>query len=240
METRNNFRKSAFRRTIAALILAAAFVVSGSQSMFAQASGEALFKQNCSSCHFATSKRSTGPGLEGVTARRSAEWLMKWILNPAELVASGDSQAVAILKEYNNFPMPAPNLKEEEIKSILTYIEQTEIATKEKAKADSLAKATAAAAAAAAPSKAKPQFMSTGLKWALAVIGLVCVLFFFFMVHVNNVMVESVGHGLPYFDHSEGGRMEAWVQNNKAFVWFFAIFLVLVCLRFIWAFLNHL
>lgn len=240
MVTRNNFRKSAFRQTMSALILVAAFVISGSQSMFAQASGEALFKQNCSSCHFATSKRSTGPGLEGVTSRRSTEWLIKWIMNPAELVASGDSQAVAVMKEFNNFPMPAQNLKEEDIKSILTYIEQTEIATKEKAKADSVAKATADAAAAAAPSKAKAQFMSSGLKWAIAVIGLLLVLFFFFMVHVNNVMVESVGHGLPYFDHSEGGRMEAWVQNNKAFVWFFAIFIVLCCIRFIWAFLNHL
>ena len=33
--------------------------------------------------------------------------LIKWIKNSAELIASGDADAIAIYEEYNQSPMPA-------------------------------------------------------------------------------------------------------------------------------------
>lgn len=237
METGSKSKKSNVWHMWSIIVLVAALVICGSEKLYAQPDGAALFKQNCSSCHFATSKRSTGPGLEGVTARRSADWLIRWVRNSTELVASGDSQALAIMKEYNNFPMPPQNLKDEEITAIMKYVEQTEVATKEKAKADSLAKATAALQP---PVQVKPQFLSSEIKWSLAIIGIIAVLFFYFIRHVNNVMVDSVGHGMPYFDYSEGGKMEKWLANNKPFAIFFALFLILCCLRFIWIFIGYL
>ena len=237
MNTGKSFKKNSMRQIWSVIILVTALFISGSQKVYAQPDGASLFKQNCSSCHFASSKRGTGPGLEGITSRRSAEWIVKWVRNSAELLASGDSQAVAISKEFNNFPMPPQNLKDEEITAIMTYIEQAAIATKEKAKADSLAKA---AALVAAPVQAKPQFMSTEIKWSMAIVGIVAVLLFYFLRRVNNVMVESVGHGMPYFDYSEGGKMEKWLTNNKPFALFFSIFLIICCLRFIWIFISYL
>ncbi|WP_208889277.1 c-type cytochrome, partial [Polaribacter sejongensis] len=45
------------------------------------ADGKLLFKNKCSSCH-KVNRKFIGPSMEGVTARRSPEWIMNMILNP--------------------------------------------------------------------------------------------------------------------------------------------------------------
>ena len=50
-------------------------------------------------------KKMIGPALAGVNDKYSQEWLIKWIKNSAELIASGDPDAVAIWEEYNKSPM---------------------------------------------------------------------------------------------------------------------------------------
>ena len=83
--------------------------------------GKKLFKSNCASCH-KLDKKMIGPALSGVTARRSEEWLLKWIRNNAEFRASGDADAKAIFEEYNGSVMTAfPALSDDDIKSILAY-----------------------------------------------------------------------------------------------------------------------
>ena len=54
------------------------------------ANGKSLFNANCASCH-KLDKKMIGPALGGVTERRDAEWLHKWIVNNADLRASGDA-----------------------------------------------------------------------------------------------------------------------------------------------------
>ena len=59
--------------------------------------GENLFKSNCSSCHYLgpEEKKLIGPGLDGeIFEEHSEEWLYKWIRNSAELIESGDLQAL--------------------------------------------------------------------------------------------------------------------------------------------------
>jgi len=88
------------------------------------ANGKALFNSLCAACHKPYSK-SIGPALNGVTERRSIEWIETWISNSAEMIASGDAQAVAIYEEYNKTAMPAfPQLTQPEIGDILAYVEQ--------------------------------------------------------------------------------------------------------------------
>ena len=88
-------------------------------------SGEKLFKTNCSSCHSTGSKKTVGPGLGGVNERRSDEWLIKWVKNSQELIASGDEQAIAIFKEYDEMTMQNfEQFSDDEITSIFTYIAQ--------------------------------------------------------------------------------------------------------------------
>ena len=85
--------------------------------------GETLFKNNCASCHSAGSDVVVGPGLQGVTDRHSESWLLKWIKNSQALIQAGDPEAVAVYEEYNKQAMPSFAFSDDEIKSILAYIE---------------------------------------------------------------------------------------------------------------------
>ena len=102
--------------------------------------GKDLFKANCAACHKLDGKL-VGPPLGGVTEKRSAEWLHKWIKNSQALIASGDKDAIAIFEEYNKVPMAAYEtlLSDEDINSVLAYV------------ADPAKAEAAAAPAAAAP-----------------------------------------------------------------------------------------
>jgi cytochrome c2 len=86
--------------------------------------GQALFKANCSACHMASDKRSTGPGLKGVLDRiPSKEWAYSWIHNSQELVQKGDAYATKIFNDFNHTSMSTfPQLKNEEIDEILAYV----------------------------------------------------------------------------------------------------------------------
>lgn len=83
------------------------------------ATGEVEFKAKCTACH-KISKRHIGPGLKGVTQRRSPEWIMNMILNPEEMVQN-DPIAKQLLIDYNGAPMANQNLTEDEARAILEY-----------------------------------------------------------------------------------------------------------------------
>ncbi|MGL5892453.1 MAG: c-type cytochrome [Bacteroidia bacterium] len=85
--------------------------------------GKTLFKVNCSSCHYASEKNGTGPGLENVLGRiPGGDWKYKWVKNSAAVTASGDAYAAAIKAKWNNAAMTAfPSLSNEDIDAILEY-----------------------------------------------------------------------------------------------------------------------
>lgn len=65
------------------------------------------FRQNCFSCHTIGGGRLTGPDLKGVTSRRDRQWLVKFILDPIDVIAGGDTYAEGLVDEYNGVIMPA-------------------------------------------------------------------------------------------------------------------------------------
>lgn len=86
-------------------------------------SGKALFATNCGSCHNMENK-VVGPALKNTIELQGREWTSKWIVNSAELIASGDAHANEVFNEYQQMPMPAFNyLKTEELNAILDYME---------------------------------------------------------------------------------------------------------------------
>ena len=86
--------------------------------------GEQLYNSNCTACHQIDNKL-IGPALRGVNEKYSEEWLIKWIKNSAELIASGDADAIAIYEEYNKSPMNAfPYFSDDDVRNILAYIDQ--------------------------------------------------------------------------------------------------------------------
>src|SRR5210317_839013 len=82
------------------------------------AEGKEVFKVKCSACH-KMSKRFVGPGLAGITERRTPEWIMNMILNPEEMVAKNPI-AKKLLAEYLA-PMANQSLTEDEARQILEY-----------------------------------------------------------------------------------------------------------------------
>jgi cytochrome c2 len=90
--------------------------------------GKALFKVNCSACHYASEKNGSGPGLKGVLARiPGGEWKYNWVRNSAALAASGDAYAIALKTKWKNAVMTAfPALTNEEIDAILEYADAGE------------------------------------------------------------------------------------------------------------------
>lgn len=80
--------------------------------------GEVLFKAKCTACH-KISKRFVGPGLKGVTERRTSEWIMNMILDPEGMVKNNEI-ARQLLVEYSA-PMANQSLTEKEARAILEY-----------------------------------------------------------------------------------------------------------------------
>ncbi|SNS56033.1 quinol:cytochrome c oxidoreductase pentaheme cytochrome subunit [Belliella buryatensis] len=94
-----------------------------SDSEEAIAAGKSIFNANCKTCH-KLDQKYTGPALRGVTDRRSIDWAKSFIRNSGALIASGDAQANAIYKEYNNLAMPNHEfLSDSDLDNLLSYIE---------------------------------------------------------------------------------------------------------------------
>ncbi len=83
-----------------------------------------LFKIKCAICHTIGGGKLIGPDLADVTSRRSEEWLLEFIRSSQKMINSGDPDAVAIYEEYNKVLMPDPMIPDDQILSLLNYIEE--------------------------------------------------------------------------------------------------------------------
>jgi antitoxin component YwqK of YwqJK toxin-antitoxin module/cytochrome c551/c552 len=84
--------------------------------------GQKLFRQNCAACHSANVD-IVGPKLKGVTDIRTNDWLIKMITNTDALVKSGDKDAIALFKKWNNIAHPNfERLSNEEVTAIIDYM----------------------------------------------------------------------------------------------------------------------
>lgn len=148
-----------------AVALVLLFAVSSLQAQDPK-NGETIFKANCSSCHKVFGK-FLGPELAGVNERRDEAWLLSWIHNAPAMIASGDATALELDAQYPSAAMTAfPQLQEDQIKDILSYIKSEE----EKQAAGAAAGAAGGEGGAAAGSSGDASnFMIIGL---IAVIGL--------------------------------------------------------------------
>jgi mono/diheme cytochrome c family protein len=93
--------------------------------------GESLFKNNCSSCH-APHEQVVGPALSGVSKRRPIDWIIKFVHNSQKVIKEEkDPYAVALFTKFNNTVMTSfPSFSDQEIKSIVAYIESVPVPDK--------------------------------------------------------------------------------------------------------------
>lgn len=80
--------------------------------------GKDVFVSKCSACH-KMEERYVGPGLKGITTRRTPEWIMNMIMNPQEMTQK-DPEAQKLLEEYL-MQMTFQNVSQEETRSIVEY-----------------------------------------------------------------------------------------------------------------------
>lgn len=80
--------------------------------------GEALFETKCSACH-KMNERYVGPAQRDLLDRRSPEYVMNMILNPAEMIKK-HPEAKKMLQKFMT-PMPNQNLSRDEARSIIEY-----------------------------------------------------------------------------------------------------------------------
>jgi len=87
--------------------------------------GEKLYQmRGCAGCHGMignANHKGVAPNLTGVSARRSGEWLHRWLKETSTMITS-DSTAAQLVKEYKGAKMPTQKLSEDEINSILAFV----------------------------------------------------------------------------------------------------------------------
>jgi mono/diheme cytochrome c family protein len=86
--------------------------------------GQELFTKLCSPCHTVGKGRLVGPDLKNISDIRSPEWLTSFIQSSQSLINSGDIDAVAIYKEYNNLLMPDQPVDAGQVNAIIVYIKE--------------------------------------------------------------------------------------------------------------------
>lgn len=83
-------------------------------------SGEAVYDMKCSACHKKSAQRVVGPGFEGVTTRRTPEWIMNMVTN-VEIMLEEDPAAQEMLKECL-VRMPNQNLTAQDARDVLEWM----------------------------------------------------------------------------------------------------------------------
>jgi nitrite reductase (NO-forming) len=81
--------------------------------------GQLDFESKCVACHTVAGGDKLGPDLYGVTHRREASWLKRWLTAPQKLLAS-DATARQLLEKYK-IAMPDQGLSDTEIQQYLAY-----------------------------------------------------------------------------------------------------------------------
>jgi mono/diheme cytochrome c family protein len=186
--------------------------------------GKALFKANCASCHYASSKKGTGPGLMGALERiPGGDWKYKWVKNSTALIASGDAYANKIFLENNKSVMSAlPALTEKEVDAILAYANPGP----DEKKAGPAAAGPGAAGTEVTLNEGKGSVGTTALAVIiLAIIIVLIAVLRYAKINLRNAVNTNEGQpeepGLPFIESAK-----VWINNNKKIVLVIGLFLM--------------
>lgn len=82
-----------------------------------------LFQSRCASCHTVGGGDKIGPDLQGVAQRRDPAWVSRFIREPEKVLAEGDPIALGLFQKYKQVRMPNLRLGDEEVASLVAYID---------------------------------------------------------------------------------------------------------------------
>jgi cytochrome c2 len=87
----------------------------------AEAGRQVFVSRGCTSCHGVGAGTVIGPDLKGVGSRRDADWLRRWLANPAAMLR-GYPDLQGWPAAYGNIVMPDQNLSTQEIDALVGYL----------------------------------------------------------------------------------------------------------------------
>ena len=191
------------------------------------AAGKELFNANCAACHKLDAK-ATGPALRGVGAKYDKQWLYKWIHNSADLIKSGDAQAVKIYEEYKPAVMNAfPQLSEADIDNIIAYTSEPKAEVVATASTD-VSKAT----------NTRDSGMTNNV--ILGALILVMIILIVMLFLVNNVLKKvAAANGIVVLPKPKGKPLWKSFVQNQFLVLVSAIFLLLSSAYFVYGWMMQ-
>jgi hypothetical protein len=77
----------------------------------------------CMICHRFGARAGSGPDMNGLFERRSAEWVTRFLKNTTEMLES-DSIAIALYEDFKRIKMPQIKLTDSDIQAVMHYIAQ--------------------------------------------------------------------------------------------------------------------
>ena len=83
-----------------------------------------LFQSRCASCHSVGGGDRIGLDLQGVVQRREPVWLSRFIREPDKVRAEGDPTALELFQKHKQVRMPNLRLGDEEVASLITYLDR--------------------------------------------------------------------------------------------------------------------
>jgi len=84
--------------------------------------GRTIFQAKCAACHTVGGGDRAGPDLQGVTARRDAAWLDRFIREPDAMIRDKDPGALAMLQKHAGLAMPNLGITESEAVFLVAYL----------------------------------------------------------------------------------------------------------------------
>ena len=179
--------------------------------------GEQIFKANCTSCHVMGDKKLIGPGLLGVTDRRTKEWLKKWINSSSDFIASGDADAIAIYEEYNKVAMPSYYFEDADYEAVYAYLKNPPVKVEVLDTGDLLA--------------AEDEGIKTSTQ--LMFIGLFLLLLVYLLTSLKNKLKASLKQETETISETLFNQFNLFISNNRNVVFVVvASFIVVVKFSF--------
>lgn len=79
----------------------------------------------CGMCHKLTDEKLIGPGLKGVTDRRTDDWIKNMVKDPVGWVEK-DADAKKLFEEFNKVPMTHIELSDADIDNVVAFLKQND------------------------------------------------------------------------------------------------------------------
>ena len=111
------------------LALIVAFAFAGVSYAGDADNGASLWKsKKCKNCHKMSEKKKVGPGLAGVTGKRSEAWMKKWLADPQAVWEENDAETQELRKwkkgadTAKKTKMKIKKLSDSEIDDLIAYM----------------------------------------------------------------------------------------------------------------------